>query len=64
LLGPFSLLLLPVALWALKGCPVCWTIGLIETLTARGTGAEPVEARVERHCVNVPMLAPAAKANK
>jgi hypothetical protein len=36
-LGLFSLLFLPVALWALKGCPMCWTIGLFETLIARRT---------------------------
>src|SRR5262249_54473635 len=24
--------LLPVALFCLKGCPLCWTIGLIETI--------------------------------
>jgi hypothetical protein len=34
-LGLFSLLFLPVALWALKGCPMCWTIGLFETLIRR-----------------------------
>jgi hypothetical protein len=28
------LLLLPVALLALRGCPMCWTLGLIETLAA------------------------------
>ena len=27
-----SLLLLPAALLLLKGCPMCWTIGLIETI--------------------------------
>lgn len=27
-----ALLLLAVSLWALKGCPVCWTIGLFETV--------------------------------
>lgn len=31
----WSLLLLPVALIALKGCPICWTIGLFETLALR-----------------------------
>jgi tryptophan-rich sensory protein len=30
-----SLLLMPFALWMLKGCPVCWTIGLIETARDR-----------------------------
>jgi hypothetical protein len=27
-----ALLLVGVTLWMLKGCPVCWTIGLFETL--------------------------------
>ena len=27
-----SLLSAGVALWMLKGCPMCWTIGLFETL--------------------------------
>ena len=27
-----SLVLLPVAVWMLKGCPVCWLVGLFETL--------------------------------
>lgn len=30
-----ALLLLPAAVWALKGCPICWTIGLFETLASR-----------------------------
>lgn len=32
-IGPVSLLLLPVGLVALRGCPTCWTIGLIETIS-------------------------------
>ncbi|MEU6239392.1 hypothetical protein [Kitasatospora sp. NPDC047058] len=39
--GPVSLLLLPVGLLALRGCPMCWTIGLIQTVS-RG--------RLERSC--------------
>ncbi|MFC7219682.1 hypothetical protein ACFQLX_16155 [Streptomyces polyrhachis] len=31
--GPLSLLLLPPGLLALRGCPMCWTIGLIQTLS-------------------------------
>lgn len=31
--GPVSLLLAPVGLLALRGCPMCWIIGLIETLS-------------------------------
>ena len=30
-----SLALIPVALVALKGCPVCWAIGLVETIAPR-----------------------------
>jgi len=27
-----ALLLLPVTLWMLKGCPVCWSIGFVESV--------------------------------
>ena len=27
-----SIILLPAALFLLKGCPMCWTMGLIETI--------------------------------
>lgn len=30
-----TLILMPVALYALKGCPVCWTVGLFETIAFR-----------------------------
>lgn len=30
--GWVALLLLPVTLWMLKGCPVCWSIGLVESI--------------------------------
>jgi len=30
-----ALVLLPVALWLFRGCPVCWTVGLFETLAHR-----------------------------
>ncbi|MFF8290033.1 hypothetical protein ACF068_12500 [Streptomyces sp. NPDC016309] len=39
--GPWSLLLLPAGVLALRGCPMCWTIGLVQTVT-RG--------RLERSC--------------
>ena len=33
---PFaSLLGLPIALVALRGCPMCWTIGLVQTVVAK-----------------------------
>ena len=31
--GLLSLLLLPVGLFALRGCPTCWAIGLMQTLS-------------------------------
>lgn len=31
--GAFSLLLAPVGLLALRGCPTCWVIGLIQTVS-------------------------------
>ncbi|MFF2580231.1 hypothetical protein [Streptomyces goshikiensis] len=32
-LGPLALLLLPIGVLALRGCPMCWTIGLLQTLS-------------------------------
>ncbi|GLZ81366.1 hypothetical protein Afil01_61730 [Actinorhabdospora filicis] len=39
--GLWSLLLLPLGVVALKGCPMCWTLGLIATIS-RG--------RLKRQC--------------
>ncbi|WP_060178274.1 hypothetical protein [Streptomyces sp. IMTB 1903] len=41
--GPASLLLAPVGVVALRGCPMCWAIGLAETVS-RG--------RLRRECAN------------
>jgi hypothetical protein len=41
--GPVSLLLAPVGLLALRGCPMCWAIGLVQTVS-RG--------RLRRSCVD------------
>ncbi|MEU9041916.1 MULTISPECIES: hypothetical protein [unclassified Kitasatospora] len=41
LVGPLSLVLLPVGLLALRGCPMCWAIGLVQTVS-RG--------RLQRSC--------------
>ncbi|WP_079427098.1 hypothetical protein [Streptomyces katrae] len=30
---PVSLALLPAGLLALRGCPMCWTVGLVQTLS-------------------------------
>jgi hypothetical protein len=32
--GPVALLLAPVGLVALRGCPTCWAVGLVETISA------------------------------
>ncbi|MEU0662224.1 hypothetical protein ABZ523_24430 [Streptomyces lavendulocolor] len=31
--GPVALLLLPLGVLALRGCPMCWTIGLVQTVS-------------------------------
>jgi hypothetical protein len=32
--GAAALLLVPLGLVALRGCPTCWTVGLIQTISA------------------------------
>jgi hypothetical protein len=39
-----ALALLPVALIALRGCPMCWTLGLIETVAKRVRGQSADES--------------------
>ncbi|MBL1104848.1 hypothetical protein JK361_09625 [Streptomyces sp. 5-8] len=41
--GPISLALLPAGLLALRGCPMCWAIGLLQTVS-RG--------RLQRTCTD------------
>jgi hypothetical protein len=41
--GPASLLLLPVTLLAFRGCPTCWVVGLIETIS---------NGKLQRDCVD------------
>jgi hypothetical protein len=41
--GAAALLLAPVGLVALRGCPTCWTVGLIQTISA---------GRLHRTCVD------------
>ncbi|MGH3782984.1 MAG: hypothetical protein ACRDRO_20765 [Pseudonocardiaceae bacterium] len=43
LVGPLSLLLAPIGLVALRGCPMCWVIGLVETVSM---------GRLQRSCVD------------
>ncbi|UBU13356.1 hypothetical protein [Nonomuraea gerenzanensis] len=42
-LGPVSLVLAPLGLWALRGCPACWVIGLVQLLSL---------GRLRRRCVD------------
>jgi hypothetical protein len=39
--GPVALLLAPFGLFALRGCPTCWIVGLIQTMSA---------GRLKRNC--------------
>ena len=43
LVGLASLLLAPVGLFALRGCPTCWAIGLAQTISM---------GRLRRSCVD------------
>jgi hypothetical protein len=38
-----SLMAIPVALLAFRGCPMCWTLGLVETVIAKIRG-KPIDA--------------------
>lgn len=42
-LGWFSLVLAPLGLLVLRGCPMCWTIGLLQTISA---------GRLRRECTD------------
>ncbi|MFI6871766.1 hypothetical protein [Nocardia sp. NPDC050406] len=47
LIGPVSLLLAPVGMVALRGCPTCWVIGLMATISAGRLRRECVDGRCE-----------------
>jgi hypothetical protein len=49
-LGWASLLLVPVGLVALRGCPMCWTIGLVQTVWARVRGESAPDACLDGSC--------------
>lgn len=44
-----AVVLLPLALVALRGCPMCWTIGLAQTIWARAR-RRPVDACTDGSC--------------
>jgi hypothetical protein len=51
-LGAFgwpSPLLGGLAIWMLKGCPMCWTVGLFETLAQTVFSAEEAESHRLNH---------------
>ncbi|WP_406863335.1 hypothetical protein ABZO31_23975 [Streptomyces sp. HUAS MG47] len=41
--GPVALLAAPLSLIAFRGCPTCWTVGLIQTVSRN---------RLQRTCAN------------
>ncbi|MFF4433110.1 hypothetical protein ACFYZ4_28620 [Streptomyces sp. NPDC001513] len=45
--GPATLLLAPVGLVALRGCPMCWAIGLAQTLSRGRLRKECVDGHCE-----------------
>jgi hypothetical protein len=48
---PWLLLLsLPLALFALRGCPLCWTLGLVETLANKVRGRKTESACLDGRC--------------
>ncbi len=49
-LGWPLLVLLPAALVALRGCPACWTIGLVQTVWAKLRGRPAAGACLDGAC--------------
>ena len=45
-----ALALIPAAFVALRGCPMCWTMGLVETWIARGSGDGGMGACTDGRC--------------
>ncbi|GLF99897.1 hypothetical protein [Streptomyces yaizuensis] len=45
--GPVSLLLAPVGLLVLRGCPLCWTFGLVQTVSRGRLRRECRDGRCE-----------------
>jgi hypothetical protein len=48
-LGPAALLLAPLGVFALRGCPTCWIAGLIQTISARRLQRACTEAHCSLH---------------
>jgi hypothetical protein len=58
-----SFALVGVALVALRGCPVCWTVGLFETIAVRllATGNQPQKRRSDSPLFRLDEPAPAIR---
>lgn len=54
LFGWYTLLLAPLGLVALRGCPMCWTIGLVQTLSAGRLRRSCREGRCELTSARAP----------
>ena len=55
------LIALPVAIFALRGCPTCWTIGLVETIAAKAQGRAARAACTDGSCA---LKVPSARAGQ
>jgi hypothetical protein len=49
-LGWPAVLLVPLGLVALRGCPMCWTVGLAQTLWAKTRGRPAGDACADGRC--------------
>jgi hypothetical protein len=55
--SPIALVLAPLGMVALKGCPTCWIVGLLETISADRLQRTCVEGRctLRRRAVEKPI---------
>ncbi len=47
-IGPAAMLIAPFGLVALRGCPMCWLLGLVEALSARKHARACLDGRCAR----------------
>ena len=57
-----ALVLLPVALVALRGCPTCWLLGLGKAIVARIAGRDAGDACIDGRCASDAARGPTADA--
>jgi len=56
--GGWSIALLALAVLALGGCPSCWTIGLIQTVSAKLRGRPAPDVCIDGGCAKASLRAP------